>query len=141
MVCRILSSIFGRDTRGTQCLNLFAALSWVVALALHHYNMVDIFLPAPVSASSTSIMVSSVLTIGFAVIGLYSSGPAHQSIKMFALLLGSITQLIIANRYYNSYPPLEMTLIASTVLAIWLFWAAYYILRCEGKDGLHHRKS
>lgn len=139
-VCKTLYTMYGRDTRGTQWLGLFTALIWIAMLSLRHYETVNIFFPSAILASAPSIACFFFIAAAFALIGLYSRGRVHQISKAFGLIIGSLTQAIIANGYVNSYPPLDMMLIVSIALCLWLFGAVCYILRCEGKDGLHCRK-
>lgn len=141
IVCQTLYSLYGRDTRAAQWLGLLAAVVWGTMLMLGHYKVVNIFFPSAVVASAPSIAYFCLAAAVFALIGLFSgSGRVHQISKAFGLIIGSLTQAIIANCYVNSYPPLEMMLFANIALSLWLFGAVWYILRCEGKDGLHCRK-
>jgi len=68
----------------------------------------------------------------FGVIGLVTRGRPHQLFKSFGLVLGALTQAILANGYVSQFPPLDMQMVICAGLSVWYLLAVFYVFRCEG---------
>ena len=134
MLCSVLTTMFGRDTRPTQFINVVVSLAWSLALLLHTIGSVAIELPAPIANKHEPIMYFMVATIVFGVIGLATQGRTHQVFKSFGLILGALSQAILANGYVTEFPPLDMHIVVCSGLSVWFLLAVFYIFKCEGID-------
>lgn len=132
MSCSFLYIIFGRDTRPTQVINVVVSIFWAIALALHTYGYMQVELPHQVEVYSVALLRIIVATVFFGVIGLFTCGRPHQLFKSFGLVLGALTQAILANGYVSQFPPLDMQMVICAGLSIWYLLAVFYVFRCEG---------
>lgn len=134
MFCKILSALFGRDTRPTQVINLTVSLFWVLALQLQSHNIMAIELPAPIILNSFVLSIGLGIAALFSILGLVTTGRQHQVFKAFGMALGALTQAILANGYVTEFPPLDMQIVVCTGLSVWYLLAVFYIFKCEGID-------
>lgn len=136
ITCRFLSSLYGRDTRGTQWLSLSVAVMWIVGIIANDVGILELAIPENISGKHELICFFATSFI-FTAIGFCTQGKVHQVNKTFGLAVGALSQAIVANGYVSSYPPLDPMLVLSTILCVWLFGAVCYVICCEGKNGLH----
>lgn len=134
MFCKILSALFGRDTRPAQVINLTVSLFWVLALQLQSNNIMAIELPAPIILNSFVLSIGLGVAALFSILGLATTGRPHQVFKAFGMALGALTQAILANGYVTEFPPLDMQIVVCTGLSVWYLLAVFYIFKCEGID-------
>lgn len=134
MVCAFLSMLYGRDTRPAQVINVVVSALWAVAFLLHTNNYLAIEIPTPVATHSTAILCLLGATLLFGIVGLLTKGRSHQVFKAFGLMLGALSQAVLANGYVIEYPPLDMQIVVCTVLSILFLLAVFYIFKCEGID-------
>lgn len=134
MFCKILSALFGRDTRPAQVINLTVSLFWVFALQLQSHNIMAIELPAPIILNSFVLSIGLGIASLFSILGLVNTGRPHQVFKAFGMALGALTQAILANGYVTEFPPLDMQIVVCTGLSVWYLLAVFYIFKCEGID-------
>ena len=134
MFCKILSALFGRDTRPAQVINLTVGLFWVLALQLQSNNIIAIELPAPIILNSFVLSIGLGIASLFSILGLVTAGRQHQVFKAFGMALGALTQAILANGYVTEFPPLDMQIVVCTGLSVWYLLAVFYIFKCEGID-------
>lgn len=132
MSCSVLYIIFGRDTRPTQVINVVVSIFWAIALALHTYGYMQVELPHQVKVYSVALLQIVIATVFFGAIGLVTRGRPHQLFKSFGLVLGALTQAILANGYVSQFPPLDMQMVICAGLSIWYLLAVFYVFRCEG---------
>lgn len=132
MSCSVLYIIFGRDTRPTQVINVVVSLFWAIALALHIYGYMQVELPQQVESYNVALLWIVATTVFFGAIGLVTRGRPHQLFKSFGLVLGALTQAILANGYVSQFPPLDMQMVICAGLSIWYLLAVFYVFRCEG---------
>lgn len=132
MTCNTLYLIFGRDTRPTQVINVVVSIFWAIALALHTYGYMQVELPHQVDAYSVALLLIVTSAVFFGLIGLVTRGRPHQIFKSFGLVLGALTQAILANGYVSQFPPLDMLMVICAGLSIWYLLAVFYVFRCEG---------
>lgn len=132
MTCNTLYLIFGRDTRPTQVINVVVSIFWAIALALHTYEYMQVELPQQVDAYSVALLQIVIAAVFFGLIGLVTRGRPHQIFKAFGLVLGALTQAILANGYVSQFPPLDMLMVICAGLSIWYLLAVFYVFRCEG---------
>ena len=132
MSCSFLYVIFGRDTRPTQVINVVVSIFWAIALALHTFGYMRVELPQQVEVYSVALLQIVTATVFFGVIGLVTNGRPHQLFKSFGLVLGALTQAILANGYVSQFPPLDMQMVICAGLSIWYLLAVFYVFRCEG---------
>lgn len=134
MFCRILSVLFGRDTRPAQVINLTVSLFWMLALQLQNNNIMAIELPAPIILNSFVLSIGLGIAALFSILGLVTTGRPHQVFKAFGMSLGALTQAILSNGYVTEFPPLDMQIVVCTGLSVWYLLAVFYIFKCEGID-------
>ena len=134
MICKLLKSMFGRDTRPTQVINVVVSSLWVAAFGLHLIGCVPVELPEAFSSHHEPLLYILLATILFGLTGALTSGRTHQVFKSFGLILGSLSQAILANGYVTEFPPLDMQIIVCTGLSVWYLLAVFYIFMCEGID-------
>lgn len=134
MFCKILSALFGRDTRPAQVINLTVGLFWVLALQLQNNNIIAIELPAPIILNSFVLSIGLGIAALFSILGLVTTSRPHQVFKAFGMALGALTQAILANGYVTEFPPLDMQIVVCTGLSVWYLLAVFYIFKCEGID-------
>lgn len=132
MSCSVLYIIFGRDTRPTQVINVVVSIFWAIALALHTYGYMQVELPHQVEVYSVALLQIVIVTVFFGAIGLVTRGRPHQLFKSFGLVLGALTQAILANGYVSQFPPLDMQMVICAGLSVWYLLAVFYVFRCEG---------
>lgn len=132
MSCSVLYIIFGRDTRPTQVINVVVSIFWAIALALHTYGYMQVELPHQVEVYSVALLQIVIATVFFGAIGLVTRGRPHQLFKSFGLVLGALTQAILANGYVSQFPPLDMQMVICAGLSVWYLLAVFYVFRCEG---------
>ena len=134
MSCNVLYLLFGRDTRSTQFINVMVSLAWSLALLLHTTDSVAIELPSPIANKHEPILCFMVATVTFGVIGLATQGRTHQLFKSFGLILGALSQSILANGYVTEFPPLDMQIVTCSGLSVWFLLSVLYVFKCEGID-------
>lgn len=134
MSCNVLYLLFGRDTRSTQFINVMVSLAWSLALLLHTTDSVAIELPSPIANKHEPILYFMVATVAFGVVGLATQGRTHQLFKSFGLILGALSQAILANGYVTEFPPLDMQIMACSGLSVWFLLSVFYVFKCEGID-------
>lgn len=132
---RICKFFYGKGTRPATTLNLVTSLLWLALVALTVYDILEVDLPPIFVKDPTSGLAFNAVTVVVTIIGLVTSGRERQLIKAFALLLGSISNLIIASSFVSDYPPLEVIVIVCATLALWFLGAVVFIVRCEGMNG------
>lgn len=140
MLCSFLNTIYGRDTRSAQVLNIIFSGLWAIGLSLHMLGVVLLDLPSIIQSGVKSLLAVTYLATAFSVIGFVTKGKQHQVLKFFGLSLGAVLQGILANGYFTVYPPLEVMLVINLALVFWFLGALLYISRCEGFDGEFTRK-
>lgn len=141
MLCNLLNTIYGRDTRSAQVLNILFSGLWVIGLALHSLGVVALDLPEIMLPSVHDLLIVAAVSMIFSVLGMLTKGRQHQVIKFFGLSLGAVLQGILANGYFTVYPPLEVMLVINLAVAFWFIGALLYIAKCEGLNGIYTRKS
>lgn len=141
MLCNLLNTIYGRDTRSAQVLNILFSGLWVIGLALHSFGIVALDLPKIMLPSIHDLFIVAAVSMIFSVFGILTKGKKHQVVKFFGLSLGAVLQGILANSYFTVYPPLEVMLVINLAVAFWFVGALLYIAKCEGLDGIYKRKS
>ena len=141
MLCNLLNTIYGRDPRSAQVLNILFSGLWVIGLALHSLGVVALDLPEIMLPSVHDLLIVAAVSMIFSVLGMLTTGRQHQVIKFFGLSLGAVLQGILANGYFTVYPPLEVMLVINLAVAFWFIGALLYIAKCEGLNGIYTRKS
>lgn len=135
MLCNLLNTIYGRDTRSAQVLNILFSLLWVIGLALHTTGIVLLDLPSIMLPVVNDLLLVATISTLFSAIGLVTKGRRHQVIKFFGISLGAVLQGVLANGYFTVYPPLEVMLVINLAVVFWFLGALLYIAKCEGFDG------
>lgn len=140
MLCRILTTLYGRDTRpvliGAIVINVLLAM----AVVLNAVGCVDFTLPHALEQDSTMFIC---LSVGTALVGWLAPVPENgnrQMFKSFTYMASSVIQVILANGFVTDSPPLSLMLLVSSALALWFFGAAVYVLKCEGLDGNYTKR-
>lgn len=134
-LCSVLNTIYGRDTRPAQWLNLIIAEVWLGVYLCHSSGLIAFSLPLSVADDINAIAGYFTATFLFSVFALMTVGKVHQVAKAFSFALGALANAIITNGYFSAYPPLDMMLFVSLSLSLWFFGAVFYVLSCEGVDG------
>lgn len=140
MLCKLLTTLYGRDTRPVLVGSIIINLLLAVAVLLNGSRCVDFILPQALEHDGTMFLTLSVTT---AVIGWLAPWPengSRQTFKSFTYLASAVVQIILANGYVSDSPPLSLMLLVSSALALWFFGAAVYVLKCEGLDGNYTRR-
>lgn len=132
MLCSILHSIYGKDTRAVQNINLISNCTWFILLTLNICNLSSVDVPVRLNEDSYYPLVIISLSVIFGILGFISTGYKHQLFKLAGLLFGSLVQAIIASAYISKYPPFEPMLIVCVVLSLWFLGAVIYISNLEG---------
>ena len=140
MLCNLLNTIYGRDTRSAQVLNILFSGLWVIGLSLHTLGIVLLDLPSIIQSGVNDLLLVATISTLFSAIGLVTKGRRHQVIKFFGISLGAVLQGVLANGYFTVYPPLEVMLVINLAVVFWFLGALLYITKCEGFDGTYGRK-
>ena len=140
MLCNLLNTIYGRDTRSAQVLNILFSWLWVIGLALHTTGIVLLDLPSIMLPVVNDLLLVATISTLFSAMGLVTRGRRHQVIKFFGISLGAVLQGVLANGYFTVYPPLEVMLVINLAVVFWFLGALLYIAKCEGFDGKFTRK-
>lgn len=140
MLCNLLNTIYGSDTRSAQVLNILFSWLWVIGLALHTTGIVLLDLPSIMLPVVNDLLLVATISTLFSAIGLVTKGRQHQVLKFFGLSLGAVLQGILANGYFTVYPPLDVMLVINLAVVFWFLGALLYIAKCEGFDGKFTRK-
>ena len=135
MLCNLLNTIYGRDTRSAQVLNILFSGLWVIGLSLHTLGIVLLDLPSIIQSGVNDLLLVATISTLFSAIGLVTKGRRHQVIKFFGISLGAVLQGVLANGYFTVYPPLEVMLVINLAVVFWFLGALLYITKCEGFDG------
>lgn len=139
MLCNLLNTIYGRDTRSAQVLNILFSGLWVIGLALHTTGIVLLDLPSIMLPVVNDLLLVATISTLFSAIGVVTKGRRHQVIKFFGISLGAVLQGVLANGYFTVYPPLEVMLVINLAVVFWFLGALLYIAKCEGFDGNYLR--
>ena len=140
MICKILTSLYGVNTRAAQVLSVVIGLIWCALIALADHFNVPIDLPVKVingQLGSRYIILASII---FSSIAFMCNGKRKQRFKVFGLLLSSLFHAVIASAYIAEFPPLEPLVVICTMISIWLLSAVYFVIRCEGVISEHLRE-
>ena len=132
MLCNLLNTIYGRDTRSAQVLNILFSGLWVIGLALHTTGIVLLDLPSIMLPVVNDLLLVATISTLFSAIGVVTKGRRHQVIKFFGISLGAVLQGVLANGYFTVYPPLEVMLVINLAVVFWFLGALLYIAKCEG---------
>lgn len=135
MFCKILQTVYGRDTRSAQMVNILLCGLWAITLWLHSQGTIILALPAVIGQGVYDVAIVAITATIFSTMGLVTKGQRHQVLKFFGLSLGALFFGILANGYFSAYPPLDMMLVVCLSLVVWLVGGLLYIVRCEGIDG------
>lgn len=138
-LCRVLGTVYGRDTRPAQILNLGLSAVWAMLLMLHRNALLLLDIPLMIKTSIGATILFASLSALFSLVGLTAKGKRHQVFKSFGLILGAMLQGILANGYFSAYPPLDMMLVICLAVMVWLLGALFYIVKCEGINGKFER--
>lgn len=141
MLCTILRSVYGRDTRAAQMVNVFMSSVWAVLLILHNHGCIILDIPVMINNGIASVTVVAMLAVVFSALGFFTTGKQHQLFKGFGLSLGAVFYGILTNGYVSIYPPLDMMLVVCLSISLWFTGGLLYIMKCEGLDGTHAVKS
>lgn len=132
MLCSILSTVYGRDTRAVQMLNTVVALLW---LSVHGLVVSGSVIALPNNHSTFFVITTCVAIVVLSISATYLFAcRSKQIVKAFALMLGALLHAVIANGYISKYPPLNMMMVVSVTLTFLFGGAVLYILKCEGVD-------
>lgn len=140
MICKVLHTFYGRDTRPVQWLNFYLSLVWLCVAIGGYTSWYVITLPPATAKVLTNITPLFMLVVVFTLCNFLTTGKAHQISKAFSFALGGLANLITANSYVTAYPPLDPMLIISVVLGSWVFCAVFFVLQCEGINGASRTK-
>lgn len=140
MLCNLLNSIYGRDTRSTQVLNILFSGMWALGLAMHQLGWLMVDIPAIINTNLDSVIAIAFLALGFSMLGFATKGRRHQVFKFFGISIGAVLQGVLANGYFTAFPPLEVILVINLTVLFWFVGALLYITKCEGFDGKFGRK-
>jgi len=135
MFCKVLHQLYGRDTRSAQVVNAIVSTVWTLLISLHIYGVITVDLPMNVEESPQMTITLLLSSAGFGVWGMLARDKQKQVFKIFSFLLGSVSQVILANGFFTKYPPFELMMLVCTGMSLWFFLAVFFILRCEGLDG------
>lgn len=134
MLCAVLTTLFGRDTRPTQVINVVVSVLWLIAFALYVSDCVAVELPLQVTTHVDTLSYMVGASVLFGLVGLLTKGRPHQVFKSFGLVLGALSQAVLANGYVTEFPPLDMQIVVCTGLSVWFLLAVFYVFKCEGID-------
>lgn len=134
-LCKILRTVYGRDTRSAQVVNILLSGLWSMLLWLHYREVLSLDIPMMISNGIVEIMIIALLATVFSLVGLVTKGKRHQVFKFFGLSLGAVFYSILSNGYFSAYPPLEMMLVICVSLVLWFMGGLLYIAKCEGLNG------
>lgn len=129
---KLLSLIYGMDTRAVQNINLVTNFTWFVLLILNMCSSSTVDVPIRLNEGSYYPLGIISLSIMFGILGFTFTGYRHQLFKISGLLFGSLVQAIIASAYISKYPPFEPMLIVCVLLSLWFLGAVIYISNLEG---------
>lgn len=132
----ILTKTYTNETRNVRVFNLTYHLIWLVLLIAHITNLFVIDLPDTFEPRMNLLVWLMIVCIALSVVSLVAQGRRRVLTKYVSLLLGSLTQLIIAYKYLMLYPPLTPMVIVSTVLAAWFIGAALFVKQ-KNKENLN----
>lgn len=132
---KILTKVYGRDTRPVQLLNITISLMWLFVALSDYNNWLSVFLPPTTSEILYQVSFMFSLVVIFTLCNFITNDRIHQITKAFGFALGGLANMIIANSYFTVYPPLDPMLLFCVVLSVWLFGAVFFILQCEGING------
>lgn len=135
MLCKVLQTVYGRDTRSAQMVNILLCGIWAITLWLHSRGTVILALPTVIGQGVYDVVIVAISATVFGAMGLVTKGKRHQVLKFFGLSLGALFFGILANGYFSAYPPLDMMLVICLSLVVWLVGGLLYIVKCEGIDG------
>lgn len=141
MLCKLLTTLYGRDTRAVLIGSVMVNVVLTVAVILNWMKCVDFEMPKSLENDS-SLFICATITAGL--IGWltpYAVGDRKQVFKSFVYLVSAVVQIILANGFVSDSPPLSLMLLVSTALSIWFLGAAVYVFKCEGLDGDHAGRS
>lgn len=135
MGCTVLRNFYGRDTRAVLVSAIIInAVLWVSAV-FNTLGWLDFSLPQTLETAPVFFIVVATIAVVSGVLAPATRQRRKQMCKSFTFLASALIQAIFANGYVTDYPPLSLMLLVSTVLGVWFFGAAVYVLRCEGLNG------
>ena len=135
MFRKILTTIYGRDTRAVLAVSVMVNVVLAVAAILDGSKLVEFWLPTSLENDS-SLFICATITAGLVGwLAPYAVGDRKQVFKSFVYLVSTVVQIILANGFVSDSPPISLMLLVSTVLSIWFLGAAVYVFKCEGLDG------
>lgn len=137
MLCKILTKLYGRDTRPVLVGAIMINVLLIIAVSLNGMNYVDFVLPKSLEHNSSMFLCIAVAASLVGWLSTCAVGNRRQSLKSFTYLASAVAQVILANGFVSDSPPLSLMLLVSTVLTFWFFGAAVYVFKCEGLDGDH----
>ena len=140
MLCKLLTSLYGRDTRAVLAGSVMVNVVLTVAVLLNGVNCVDFVLPKSLEDDSSLFICATVVAGLVGWLTPYAAGNRRQVFKSFVYLVSAVVQIILANGFVSDSPPLSLMLLVSTVVSIWFLGAAVYVFKCEGLDGDHTKR-
>lgn len=133
--CDFLRTLYGRDTRPAQWVNIITSSLWVLVWVLNHTNTLAFNLPPNTCAALGQTSVFFAFALVFSLCNFLTVGKTHQIIKAFSFALGALANIVITNSYIQAYPPVEPMMFFSLALCLMFLFAVFYILSCEGLNG------
>lgn len=131
----ILKSLFNNGSFKVQCVNLGISIFWLLIYLLNGLTGLSIRLPLLLQTIDYNLVFGLSLVILFTSVGLITHHSIKQKSKVVGLLLGALTQAIIAESYIVMYPPFDLIVFACTGLSLWYIAAISYIIKYEGLTG------
>lgn len=139
ITCKLLTTLYGRDTRPAQWLNIAIAGLWLLMFALRWFCVDAFAIPEPIIESIPILYATFGGALIFTLFNFLTVGRVHQRTKAFSFALGALANAIITSGYITAYPPLDMMLFFSLALSVWFSGAGFYVTKCEGIDGANSR--
>ena len=130
-MCRLLSLIYGRDTRPVTSLNVVMAIIWLV---MYWLTLDGTAVQLPNNHSEYFVVAVSAVVVVLAPMAVWCECRLRQVTKVFSLTLGALLHAVVANGYISKYPPLDMMMVVSVMFTLLFSGAVLYIFKCEGLD-------
>lgn len=135
--------IYGRGTHNLRVLNFMVSTVWLLLIVMNLSNDLPLSLPPYLLSTFNGLPVGTfnwlpVLLIGtICITGLSFTVHGFEGgvLRFMSLGLGALSQEFIALSFSTSYPPLDVTFLQSSFLAIWFLGGCFYIRKDRQMGG------
>lgn len=129
---KYLNFIYRNGTHSLRILNFVLCAMWLLLIVASLSGDLNLALPDNPRFNINWLGLLLVFSLTLTGLSFIVSGVEGVIFRFLSLVTGAGVQELIIERYFSTYPPLEVMTIFATMLAVWFLGGAFFI--CKDKD-------